>query len=706
MVPVLPTGTSSGGTQSTPPTGTPMLFFCLPPNDKLLEYWDTVADRLYKIRHCQNIEGVERMLALFAPPIDPGAVIGALAGGGSLSDATAALNAPLPLYRFQVILQKANELCNDLKALGGALLSALEKKDGEEMARLRQGQELAMLQAVNVIKLKQIDEANANIEGLRLNRLSIEERRNYYRDIEKIIFEEGLNLRKLTLSHQSQESAQITSILGSILSVVPTFSGGIAGAGGSPTVSMSFGGSNLGSATQAVATGLTLQANAYSFEANKASIVAGQIRRWDEWKFQERVANLEINQLDQQIQVAEIRKQISEKELANHNLQIANARAIDEYMHTKYTNQELYEWMSTQISQVYFQTYQMAFDMAKQAERCLQYELGLENTRIIQYGHWDSLKKGLMSAERLQLDLRKLEMAYMDRNKRELELTKHISLNQLNPLALLYLREQGKCDFAIPEALFDLDFPGHYMRRIKSVSITIPCVAGPYTSINATLRLKKSSTRVKASTGNGYPRVEGDDDRFRDQFTGIQSIATSSAQNDSGLFELNFRDERYLPFEGAGAINSEWTLEMMSDPTLRQFDYNTISDVVVHMRYTAREDGGLKTAAITNLKGLTDKLGKESLARLFSLRHDFPNEWHTWAKQNQPLSIKLQKHHFPYFAQMGSLDIGTIEAYEKGKTMPDAVVLTKNGNATTGCTITGELDKTKEDWFLIVHYTI
>ena len=48
------------------------LYFCIPRNDKLLGYWDTVADRLFKIRHCMNIEGVVRQLALFDPPIDPG----------------------------------------------------------------------------------------------------------------------------------------------------------------------------------------------------------------------------------------------------------------------------------------------------------------------------------------------------------------------------------------------------------------------------------------------------------------------------------------------------------------------------------------------------------------------------------------------------------------------------------------------------------
>ena len=41
------------------PTLPSIFYFCLPDNDKLLEYWDIVADRLFKIRHCQNIEGVE-----------------------------------------------------------------------------------------------------------------------------------------------------------------------------------------------------------------------------------------------------------------------------------------------------------------------------------------------------------------------------------------------------------------------------------------------------------------------------------------------------------------------------------------------------------------------------------------------------------------------------------------------------------------------
>jgi hypothetical protein len=45
------------------------------------------------------------------------------------------------------------------------------------------------------------------------------------------------------------------------------------------------------------------------------------------------------------------------------------------------------------------------------------------------------------------------------------------------------------------------------------------------------------------------------------------------AQNDDGLFELSFRDERYLPFEGAGAICQ---LHLQMPAGVAAFDYSTI----------------------------------------------------------------------------------------------------------------------------------
>ena len=111
-----------------------------------------------------------------------------------------------------------------------------------------------------------------------------------------------------------------------------------------------------------------------------------------------------------------------------------------------------------------------------------------------------------------------------------------------------------------------MDGPGHYFRRIKSVAVTIPCVTGPYASVNCTLTLLKSSIRKTTQVGADYARdAGGEDDRFSDYFGSMQSITTSSAQNDTGMFETNLRDERYLPFEHSGVI-SQWQLELPANP--------------------------------------------------------------------------------------------------------------------------------------------
>ena len=73
-------------------------------------------------------------MPLFEPPIDPALLVQAAAAGVDLSSALSDLNAPLPAYRFQVMLQRAVELCADVRSLGAALLSALERQDAEELA--------------------------------------------------------------------------------------------------------------------------------------------------------------------------------------------------------------------------------------------------------------------------------------------------------------------------------------------------------------------------------------------------------------------------------------------------------------------------------------------------------------------------------------------------------------------------------------------
>jgi hypothetical protein len=653
LVPVM-SGTGQAGADPAP---IPLLYFCIPQNEKLLGYWDTVADRLYKIRNCMNIEGVVRQLALFEPPIDPGALVKAVAGGVDISSALADLNAPLPLYRFNSILQKAKEVCNDVRALGGSLLAALEKKDAEELGLLRQNQEIHLLEAMKAIRENQINEAKENLAGLRKNKELVTIRRDFYLQVEKISASETLQQSKLSEALTWQQTAQVINIGASVAHYIPSFNIGIAGVGGSPNVGMSFGGSNVGSALQAAAGGFTFVANVATYDASKASTDAGQDRRWDDWKLQEKAADKELEQIDRSIAAAELRITITEKELDNQVLQIENAKATNEFMRSKYTNEELYQWQVGQISGVYFQSYRLAYDLAKRAERCYRFELGLQDSSYINFGYWDSLKKGLLSGEKLQYDLHRLETIYLEQNRREYELTKHVSLALLDPLALVQLRETGRCFIRLPEEIFDLDYPGHYFRRIKSVSLTLPCVAGPYTTVSCTLRLVKNSIRINTANGdNGYPRntdeagLPTDDGRFIENNISAKATAASTAQNDSGVFELSFRDERYLPLEGAGVI-SDWSLELFSDlpsnnpdpanpdfgKPLRQFDYGTISDAILQIRYTAREDAGsFKNYAITHLREYFARDGATPSLSIFNLRQEFPSQWQRFLQPTNP----------------------------------------------------------------------
>jgi hypothetical protein len=649
-----PSGTEVYGPESAP---LPMLYFCIPHNDKMLGYWDTVADRLYKIRHCMNIEGVLRQLALFEPPIDPGALVKAVAGGIDIGAALADLNAPLPFYRFNVLLQKANEVCNDVKALGAALLSALEKKDGEALSLLRQGQEMRVLEAVKAVREKQIEEATENLAGLKKSKELAEIKKKYYESRDFMNPGEAVAIILSAASTLIETGVALGYVLAGGLKSVPQFLIGASGFGGSPHATGEQGGKTFGEIAEDAALTLTSISRALEKGAAIATTLASYKRREEEWDFQKDLAVKEIEQLDRSIAAADLRFAIAEKELENHVSQIENAKAIDAFMRSKYTNEELYQWQIGQISGVYFQSYKLAYDLAKRAERCFRFELGLQDSSFISFGYWDSLKKGLLSGEKLQYDLRRLESAYLEQNRREFELTKHVSLALLDPLALVRLREAGRCFFRLPEELFDLDYPGHYFRRIKTVGLTLPCVAGPYTTISCTLRLLKNSIRINTTNGdNGYPRNTddagrpADDPRFVENNIPVKAIAASSGQNDSGVFELSFRDERYLPFEGAGAI-SEWSLELFSDlpannpdPTnpdfgqpLRQFDYSSITDAVLHVRYAAREDAGtFKNGAIVHLREYFSRDGATPSLLMLNLRRDFPTQWSRFLNPTNP----------------------------------------------------------------------
>ena len=141
---------------------------------------------------------------------------------------------------------------------------------------------------------------------------------------------------------------------------------------------------------------------------------------------------------------------------------------------------------------------------------------------------------------------------------------------------------------------------------------------------------------------------------------------TSSGQNDSGIFELNLNDERYLPFEGGGAA---CLCQLEMDPDCNHFDRRTVSDVVLHIRYTARTGGQLLAQkAKDHWKRIVADAANMPLARLVSMKHEFPSEWHRLrtvadANGDHVQTITITRDRFPMLFGRRELNIGRIDVF-------------------------------------------
>ena len=401
-----------------------------------------------------------------------------------------------------------------------------------------------------------------------------------------------------------------------------------------------------------VASVIRIGADKLNFESTSAGRKNQHMRTRQDRTQTANTTGYELKNLDRQIAASNVCIAMANQEITNQQKQIDNSQEVLDFLVNKYTNNELYSFMEGRVRLLYYQIYQMAYNLARKAEMSFQFERGIKDTNFIQPGYWEPSHDGLLSGEALFMSLKTMETAYQDERGHDFEVTKYVSLRQTNPLALLQFRETGACEFAIPEILYDMDFPGHYLRKIKSVSLTIPCIVGPYTTVNCTLRLVAHKYRSNPMTKDAKDYVEktsdqggggsssnganGGDARFDTVIVPRSAAAVSSANNDAGVFDLSFNGERYLPFEGAGVI-SQWSLVLPSG--FRQFDYSTIQDVVVQIRYTSR-DGGEKlgnaaSGTVANyIKSVTDL--SNGLFAVIDARAEFATSWAAFQRVPAP----------------------------------------------------------------------
>ncbi|WP_283133404.1 hemopexin repeat-containing protein [Rhizohabitans arisaemae] len=623
-------------------------YFYVPGNEQFLEYWNRVEDRLTKIRQSLDIMGVSRPIPLFDPPLDVMALVRGAAGGLTADQVVAAAAAPVPAYRFEFTHQRARELADRLQQLGNSLLDAIDRRDNEELTLLQNRQEGEILALTKQIKETQVTMAEESLAEARDAKAAAEDRVAYY---QKLI-DEGMSplqqarLAMLAIGAVAQFVAGGLKIGAAIASGVPQ------ALVGPFIMGTEVGGEQVGKALEVGADVSSSFGEGFSQLAEVLGVRADHEQQEQDWKFQRDTSRSDVVQLGHQLTGAELQLAVARRELEIHNREIAHLTAVTDFLTAKFAGPELYGWMVGQVSGLYFQTYRLAHDMARAAERAFEAERGTA-PGLIRATYWDSRRKGLLAGDQLAFDLDRLGQAYFDAGGRGLEITKRVSLLQLDATALLALTSGGRCEFALTETLFDRDFPGHYRRRIKTVSVAFVTADGPVTA-NATLTQIDNKTVLspdpKAVRFLLDPKGSPPESMRGDWRPG-QRVALSEVDDgreDSGLFELRYDDERYLPFEGTGAV-SRWRLETRKPPA-------GLLDVVITVRYTA-EDGGetFATAVRGMLKPYPSALFLDVAAR-------FPDAWDDFtAGGGAELQLPITPDLFP--AMSGRQVTGVVAQY-------------------------------------------
>ncbi len=565
---------------------------------------------------------------------------------------------PCSPYRFSFRIQKAKEIAGQVRGLGGALLAAFEKGDSEFLASVRTRHERELAHLNEKVRQDLWRDADWQIQALEKSKQSLQASRRYYAHL----IANGLNAHENAyvamtgVSMAYRAAANVIEGTAEAMDVVPDVFVGTEDVTQLPV------GTKLAGMFKTIARITNTLADIASTTASLDLTEAGWDRRLQEWVHQVEVLDIQIEQTELQILGAERRRDQALRELNIQRRTLEQATETLDLLRDKFTNHAVYLFLQKHTADLYRLVYELALNEARQAELAFNFERGHTTRKFIGCENWDNLHEGLLAGERLELDLARMEKEYLDHNCREYELTKHISLRLSFPMDFLQLKTTGHCEIEIPEWMFDLDYPGHYMRRIRNVSLTIPCVAGPYNEVHCRLTLLRSGTRIDpllkipaarccdcCQSRNGYP-ICPHDPRWVTENGALEAIATSSGQNDAGLFEVNFRDERYLPFEFHGAV-SRWRIELPRENNF--FDMDSLSDVVVHLNYTAREGG-------ENLRRAAREAAECDLPGngwcLFDLRHDFADSWELFHQRREKnhdenkrhLDMRFRRSMFPF----------------------------------------------------------
>jgi hypothetical protein len=578
--------------------------FSRPINKRVISLRKTLESRLYDLRHGLTIDGKA------LPPMDlrhegQEAFGFARNGVGSLSSTYNSLQAQIPPYRFRQLLPIAQAAVQQLKEMGQHYMALMEEEFNTSLSVLLKSQEIRLSDFTLRLKKNSIDSVAAKKSTLEVGKQAAILRKNFFSDLLQVgrsPMEEAATGLLFSSAALKTCSVPFQTAAGIIDSAVPKIYG------------LAFGGNNIHAPMAKTALALELAAESTKLMSDQLLVESGYERRAEVWQFEQQQAELDIKSID--LEIAEQNVELSAATVSLDEARAARANLEEAYvaMTTGFTIIPVYNWLVARQEALYAPAYDAVLSLCFSLEAAWRFERGDYQTHsFIKTTAWNDAYKGMLAGESLWLDLQQMENAYLQNNERRLSIKKTLSLkNRIQAKdwvsAIKDLAEKPLI-FELKSADFDANYPGHYLRQLKHVSVSfkIESSAGEnMENISALLTQTHNTTLILPDIEGAkylYGKAENSVTTLRKDLRAQQQIALSSAVADDGLgfekkdwaYELMFHDGRYLPFEGTGAI-SRWELRFPDSEFVKSLmskDKKTafISDIQLHVVYTA-VDGG------------------------------------------------------------------------------------------------------------------
>ena len=558
-----------------------------PPVDTaVLAYWDRFEGRLYNLRHHLSIDGQPLALELFEAPADPKALqLARQAGdgaGGMQADGTQAL---WP-QRFMVLLERARNAVQQVIQFGSNLQGVLERRDADALSVLQQTQQGGLLALMGEAHSANVASLQHTLSGLQNTRATTLARQQHYDALylENISVQEQLAMDLRSEATFLEDSAGVLRVVAGSLNLLPNVAG------------MAVGWGEVGGLVDACSDVLRVKAGMNQGQAAKIDTSEMYRRRRQEWDLQRdqarregEVISTQIDSLNEQIAMADKQRQQTEMEQAYSD-------AVLEVMTTRFTGQALFNWQAGRMSTLYYQLYDTVSSLCSQAQKSYGWETG-DNRKYLRPGNWSDLYQGLLAGESLLLSLQQMEVAYLNWDQRALQVRKTASLRTLEPTlidtikqlltsdSVAFMAAEKTAQFVVVERdstnnlvltfrLDDLNIQADYplslnlgnSRLIKSISVSLPALLGPYENVQALLRYNSSTELAN----------------------GCKAVALSHGLDDSGQFQLDFNDGQYLPFEGLPINTGTFSLIFPNAHSSQNAMLLSLNDIILHINYTIR----------------------------------------------------------------------------------------------------------------------